>query len=197
MVLPSSTFWVAGSQQNSWETLKPVYSSGMTLDLISRARELSEENRRKTQEERDQKLREQKALDNQLKALSSLVLVELEKISGQETKHGVIQLTPNNSRSHIVFSYLEVGAKKMAWFKAYIESGTWDPSDDIRNEPYTVVKIKCRFYPPSPTRNFDDVWDVEEVREKLNGGWELTCTNEQERVTQFFENLAKCLSSWI
>ena len=169
----------------------------MPLDLIARAHELSEKNLKAAQEQNEQKLREQKQLADQLEALSHLVRTELDKIHGQMTKYGVIELAPNNSRSCSVFAYLEVGGKKMAWFKAYIESGTWDPSDDIRNEPYTDVKVKCRFYPPPPTRGFDDVWDVEEVRQKINGGVEFTCTNREEQVTQFFENLVKCLSAWI
>lgn len=172
-------------------------SEGMPIDLLSRARELSEKNQKSIQDEKERKLKEQKDLESRVESLAFLVRSELDKLSGQQTKYGTIQLSPDNSRSYGVFAYLEVGSKKMAWFKAYIESGTWDPSDEIRNEPYTDPKVKCRFYPPNPTRGYDDSWDTQESFKNNNGGFEFSCTDREDRIAQFFESLAKGLVSWI
>jgi hypothetical protein len=169
----------------------------MPIDLLSRARELSEKNETEKKEARDRKLKEEKYLESQVEALLHLIWSELGKINGQETKYGVLEVTRDNDRSCDVFAYLHVGSQKMAWVKAYIESGTWDPSDDVRNVPYTTAKAKCRIYPPNSTRIFDGSWDIRETQNGFNGGWEFTCDDSQEQVTQFFENFAKGLATWL
>jgi hypothetical protein len=169
----------------------------MPIDLISRARELSEKNETEKKEARDRKLKEEKYLEDQVEALILLIQNELVKLNGQETKYGTLQVDLDSARPCNVFAYLHVGSQKMAWVKAYVESGTWDPSDEVRNVPYTTPKAKCRVYPPNPTRIFDGSWDINESQKAFNGGWEFTCDNSQERVSQFFENLAKGISTWL
>jgi hypothetical protein len=168
----------------------------MPSDLVSRAREIADTQR----ETREKVAADQARLEAQLQAdlvsMKAAVIAELKKLEGEQTKWGPFSLDLSNL-ARDVFAYLQVGQRKVAWFKARIVSGTFDGSDDCRNIPYTEPQVWARFYPPDPSRNHDGSWDLEEISKNHNGGRTITHSDRYEgKMKRFFEEMAGQLSVW-
>lgn len=131
-------------------------------------------------------------MDRRLASLREVLLTELRKLDGEQTAYGVIKL--ETSDSFPVTAYLQVGSKKMAWFKVAQYHGVYshDECDDV---PYVEPNLKIRVYPPNP-KDFDGSWDIVENRPCFNGGWEETCNDKPEELAKFFEKMADHLSTW-
>ena len=164
--------------------------------IADRAREIAESQQETRKRVADDQARIQANLQRDLESTKAAVIAELKKLDGEQTKFGAISLDFTNT-ARDVFAYLNVGPKKVAWFKARIVSGTFDGSDDCRNIPYTEPQVWARFYPPDPSRDYDGSWDIEETARGYNGGRTITYSDRYEgKLKRFFEEMATQLSTW-
>jgi hypothetical protein len=137
-----------------------------------------------------------KQLNTKLDGMKSVLLEELSKINGQDSKYGKFKLNLKTDLIHNIIATLEVENKKVAWFKAKICKNTFGYLNDWSNS-YTDPTIWARFYPPIfKYGDYDGSWDFPEIKSYSNGGQTISCNNIKN-ISKFFEEMSQQLSAWM
>jgi hypothetical protein len=169
------------------------------MSILDQAREAADKQRQKAEQEAAADAANDAFRHGIVDQMEAMLFEELDKLDGQQTKHGVLHLDRTHDHSQIV-AYLRATDQRdqnhmVAWFKAGVVSGTYDASDDCRDIPYTSCRVSARFYPPEVgTRR--RTWDIQELEMYHGGGWTWSCSSLQE-MPKFFSQVAEQLARWM